>query len=135
MVNKELKHREQFASEKLVELFPGTLGYALETIGRGLGDPARMGVLGLSVVEKTLETFRNALGRREIEISTYPGVDGVYRGLEYPVKQLRDYLNRRPSDIASDDETRIFLYYVSDKLDDLRAMAEEIDAEYASPAE
>lgn len=119
-------------NEKLAASFPGTLSYAFEKISEGLRlDPLRsIAIWGIDQVKASLNSFREALTRRGISISTYPGIETAYSQISYPLYELEEYLNLRASEIASADAGNIFTWYLHEKVFSLRDMAADLDREY-----
>jgi hypothetical protein len=128
------EHRMAFQDEKLVDLFPGTLGYAFEKLGQRIrsDDPVNFGLAGFEVIQRTLADLRDALERRGSSIKTYPGIEDAYEELEYPIRQMDLYLEGEPSDIVTPALAEIVVFFIQKKVDELKRMAREIDEDYAS---
>jgi hypothetical protein len=124
-------HRKEFRMEKLTIGF-AKVGYPLEKLTSacdGRDDPA-FGRYGLESIQNALAEFREALGRRGLDIDTYDAVKYAYERLEYPLCKLKAHLD---GDAILDQQAAyIFASFVAERLTELKAMAAEIDEEYSS---
>jgi hypothetical protein len=123
------EHRGKFMSDRFVDVFPPTLGYAFEKLFESFRHPERagLGAWAADEVERVLTSFRAALQRQDMDIDTVESVELVYEELSYPVGELKKYLNEELSDIDSNDMAQIVTYYVKAKIDELRLIAIDLD--------
>jgi hypothetical protein len=78
---REANHKEKFKMEKLAAIFPPSLSYSLGKIIVECTEAGRAPVLagpGIREVKRLLQTFRDALARRDIEIGTYDSIKQIY---------------------------------------------------------
>jgi hypothetical protein len=137
LMEDERRHRAEFAGQKLQAAFRGTLGYAFEKIGQGLRDERfrTLAQWGVDHIKQDLNSFRMALENRGLSVDTYQGVAYAFAEIEYPLRQLEDYVHGRPSDIGNRDAGRVFLSFLRDQVSGLENMAADLDREYESPVD
>ena len=128
-------HKEQFKKEKLVDIFPPTLGYYIskvfESIERGENYP--LGAGNLHMVQQALKDFQSTLAKRGIELDTYNVVKDVYDVLVFPMAELETYFQHIEKGEAPNlnrEAAHIFAFFISKKIDELKDIAKEIDEEY-----
>lgn len=140
-LHRELQeHREQFKMEKLINCFPDTMGYAFEKLSQGVYESrpemvahAHMGLWGLSHIRNTLTCIQDALERRGLEVSSYPGIDAFYDEIQHPIDNLEAFLNAKKAggEGPIDGKTAsIFVSFLRAEMDKLKVMAREIDEDY-----
>jgi len=127
-------HKERFRMEKLAQLFPPITSYYLEKVAESLhpeGEP-RIGLFGLDGIESTLNEFREAIGRRDMDY--YQALEHEYDLLRYAISSLRAFLEAKKGGQeapTSDLAVEIFAAYVHQQTEKLRQDALEIDEDYA----
>ena len=129
----EEAHKARFRMEKLVDFFPHTIEYHLRKVAeavRGKELPA-IGTIDLSVVEKALAQFKDALSKRAS--TAYDAVDYVYKEIDFPLSQIKAFLVGTPS-VGDPRAIEIFISYVGSRIEELRKLASEIDAYYQERA-
>jgi hypothetical protein len=137
LARREAVHKDEFKMEKLASLFPPSLGYCFEKILAGTGereDPS-LGESHLREVKRVLQTVRDALARRGIEIGTYDSIKHIYELLEYQLAQLDRFFQsaKAGEEPNINQETAyIFAFFVRAQVTELRQIAREIDDDYAS---
>ncbi len=129
-------HKEQFKKEKLVAIFPPTLGYHIskvfESIQRGESYP--LGAINLHMVQQALKDFQSALTKRGIELDTYDAVKDVYDLLAFPMTELEtyfQYIEKGEQPNINEKTAYIFAFFITKKIDELKELAREIDEGYA----
>lgn len=137
LMEDERRHRAEFEGHQLLAAFRGTLGYAFEKIGEGLRDErARpLAQWGVDHIKQDLSSLRTALENRGLSVNTYQGIADAFAEIEYPLRQLEDYVYGRPSDIGNQRAGHVFLRFLDDQVSALRDMAADLDREYESPAD
>jgi len=75
------------------------------------------------------------LENRGLSLDTYPGISDAFTEIEYPLRQLEDYVHGRASDIGNQSAGRVFLRFLRDQVSALRDMAADLDREYELPAD
>lgn len=138
--SREREHREMHRDEKLAELFPPSVHYALQKVNEAArrrdDEPEiRIGLIHLTHLEGCVSSFEAALANRGITEASHPF---VYLSLH----QARDAINslhvRLPAaaETATDADAVVVLIglacLVRVELDDLIDIARELDENYAS---
>ena len=128
------KHKQKFKGSSLEAIFTADMDYYLEKMREGTRDSTSLPVAQASfeAVHNMLNSFKVALQDRELDIDTYPGVYDVWEELQYPLGVLGRYFNLETEKgfIPENQTANIFVWYVGQKMDDLREMAREIDIDY-----
>ncbi len=130
----DAKHKAKFHGSKLQAVFPQTLSYSFEKINEHVrGDTlAPVGSWGIEQVRNTLNDLRRGLEAREIHVGTYDSIDNLYDLIEYPLEQLKAYLNGKESEISGPRAAKIFSFFIEKHVGELRTIATEIDDEFSS---
>lgn len=133
----EKAHKEKFGMEKLTAVF-APLNYAFEKLYKVLltGEICHpsYGGSNLQQIKKTLDTFKNALAERSIELGTY-SIKSVYTELEYPLNELEKFFQnaKEGKTLNIDEKTAyIFVFFVKKRIDELEEIAKEMDEGYSS---
>ena len=131
---REQEHRDQYKNQKLEALFPAVLNYMFEQIAKVLwagGSSNRMlGLWGIQGVAKAVDDLRSALEARGI-VNGSSHTASFFQELEHPITEITKYMEGTPS-FLSGKSAPVYLFYIREKLDDLKEMAREIDREYAT---
>jgi hypothetical protein len=124
------EHEATLMDHRFADVFPGTLGYTFEKLFEAFRAPERSIGAGWSVgvVEGLLQDFRDALKAQDMDIDTFPFVELVYDEMQFPIAQLKAYLEGSDSEIRSDRMALIVAFYVKAKVDELRSLAQDLDA-------
>lgn len=132
----EAEHKAMFKSERLQNSFPSVLHYYFEKLYEAIhgNKPAEFGSIHIKLIAETLESFKNQMEKRGI-LKAYDSVTYLLELLEYPVRQLSLYFSETNSSILNDKSAYIFAFFIEKHMDELKKMAEEIDAEYESEPE
>lgn len=128
------QHRIRFRHEKLEAIFQGGLGYAFEKIFAHArrGDESVLAPVALGEVRNVIDGFRLALERRGIDLDAYGSVKDLYHLIEYPLQQLEEYFRGGTScHITDGRDAYIFADFVRARLQELRAIARDLDQDYA----
>ena len=130
------KHKQKFTGNSLKTIFPTHIGYDLEKMREATrnSDSLPLGQAGFESVCNILNAFKVALQKRELDIDTYPGVSYVWQEIQYPLGALGRYFNleTRGGFIPENQTANIFIWYIGQKIDELKEMAEEIDVDWTS---
>lgn len=131
---REKSHREQFREVKLVGAFH-LVGYAFEKISEelyGKSVPA-LGNWGVDQLRSALTQFEKELQSRDLSVESFDTIKYLYRDeIEYPLTELRSFLNGEPSEIASKRGAMVYADALRSYFDQLREIATGIDEDYAS---
>jgi hypothetical protein len=133
----EVAHKERFRMEKLVSFFPDALNYFLGKIleTKGMREDVVSGGASLQQIKQSIQSFREALEKRGIELETYDSIKHVYDLLEYPLGELENFFQSvkigRQSNI-NEKTAYIFAFFVGKKVAELKQMAQELDEYYSS---
>ncbi len=127
----EMEHRQRFRHEKLVELFPDSPDYQLESLGEAVRrsrweDGARQ----VAMIRGVVEQFKVALERRRIA-GAYPGIEHLIERLEDPSARLAEYFSERGRGRLSANDAETVAAGLRNGMSELKEMAGELDAEYA----
>lgn len=128
----EKQHKEKFKNEKLADLFPNILSYVISKIYEGVNSETPHFLLAashLETIEKTLDSFRQALGKRDLWEAS-EGIRYIYEELEYPLSELNKYFKKEDGSESADKKAEIFLFFVEKKIEELEEIAKEIDEDY-----
>lgn len=129
----EMDHREKYRGEKLVEIFPETLGYTYEKIADTIHGrlPPRVGETLVTSIIEAITAFKSALDSRGILQAYESSIGHVLTELEYALNELRDYFNVSESKLNNKDAS-IFLFFARRKMEELITIAKELDEQYAT---
>lgn len=129
--DEDQKARLRFKNERLVDLFPGSLGYAFQKLYEATrGDPH--GILGpphLEMIKGLLKAFSQALERRGLSVDSYSGVKDWFAEVEHPLEELGRFYSA--ADGAVHPKTAAILVgHLERELAELKGMAAEIDEDW-----
>ncbi len=86
-------------------------------------------MVNLQQVERALQALEDALLTRGIELGTYEAIGFLYGLLRHVLAKLQAFFNNEEN--AVDDTTAYILgMFLRQKTEELRRIAEEIDADY-----
>ena len=130
---KEMKHKEKFSNEKLVNLFPATTDYYFQKMFEGIHASANkeLGVLHLNLIHDLYKKLIEKLKER----GEYPANDVlVYKIKEilYPIQKLADFFDNNERNNLNEKDAHIFASFVFQKHSDIVRILDEIDQEYES---
>lgn len=128
---KEMKHRESFSSEKLVNLFPQTVSYYFEKIFEGIHTPSsrEFGAMHLKLVHDLYKQLIERLKER----GEYPANDVlVYEidEIQYPIEKLEAFFENRSDNTLAQKDAYIFASFLSSKHSYFIDILKEIDEQY-----
>ncbi len=133
---KEIKQRDlelkaKFNVNKITDIFPNTIGYMCEKMGSAIGHihESTLGEFGATGLQTILMNFEAELKNRNIEITTYPGIELTYTELRYPLEKLQEHFSNSTS--LDKEAAYIYVDFVRNKMNELKSMAEELDKEFA----
>lgn len=129
----EMKHKEEFKSKKLADVFPPTLGYFFEKIGEAIhgNKPSEFGAIHVDLVVKLIESFKAALEERGL-LGAHDSIDYDLNLIEYPLEELRQFFINPEASKLNARDADIFKYFLKKHIDGLIRFAEEIDEDYAN---
>ena len=132
----EMGHRQSFRDEKLAAIFPEMLSYYFEKIFSGTrtprGDRGEFAKIHVPLIAEVVREFRQALEKRGL-LNSSSNYEYYLAEVEYPIQELLLYFEGEGS-LKNAQSADIFVYFVREHMDKLRAMAEELDEEYGSEA-
>lgn len=133
LAQEENAHKEKFRMDKLAAVFPHTLTYHFSKVFEGIRKgELQFAAINLEQITKALESFKEALASRGIELETYDSIKYLYDQLEHPLGRLQRYLNDQTSGTGfGPQDATIFVFFVEKKVEDLKRIAQEIDNEYS----
>lgn len=137
MEKEEKDHKEKFKNEKLVAVFPSTLGYYFGKISESIGkkDFSGFGDSHLDLISEILVKFKDALGNRDMELDAYGSIKDLYECIEYPIDKLKKYfqcIESNKETLFNEKDAHIYLFFIRKKVDILKKIAAEIDEDYSS---
>ncbi len=123
--------KADFAAENLNEVFHLVL-YAFEKISEDLRgtQPVRVGAWAVGELQSSLDCFEQMLKKRGLSIETYDSVKYHYSEIEYPLAELRKFLNGIASEIPSCRAARVYSDALQGSFMELMDFAKAIDEEY-----
>ena len=127
----EVEHREKHKETKLADAFPHTTRYHISKIFESTSSPDMfpLGDANVRMIEGFLEKFKQKLTDRE-EWGVYDSINYHYELIEYPLARLKEYFNR--NDPMNEKDAYIFASFVSEQVEELKDIAQELDNKYES---
>ena len=127
----DMERREKFSDHLLQDVFPQTLRYHVSKVGEAIYGtrPAEVCLIDLESLEKTIERFETRLDERG-ETGAYSEVDRIVDLIKHAFKRLRAYIEDRGEDSMTDQDAYIYFSFVSDRFEELKDLAKEIDEPY-----
>lgn len=126
----ENTHRRKFMDDKLSYCFPSTLSYNFSTVKEGIRkDTDKDKDLALTIFKVIMEAvskFSIKLKDRGEDESI--GYGPMIKELDYPMEKVLQYL-KGIEDVDS-RAVEIFIYYIEEKVNKLKQIADEIDKNY-----
>lgn len=119
-------HKAKFCSEKLADLFPHTMSYYCEKVAEGVDG----GVLGpgcLVGIKDAFTQFRTAALARNPSMVEF--FDHEYATVLHAIENLERFFVQGAGDRLT---AHIFVEHLSNRLNSIRMVAEQIDDEYAA---
>jgi hypothetical protein len=127
---KDEEHKSKFRSESLKDTFHLVL-YAFEKISEEIrGSQAILSKWAVGELQSALDRFEQLLKKRGMGIETYDSVKFHYSEIEYPLAELRKFLDGQTSDVASPKAARVYADALQVSFMELMDIAGEIDEEY-----
>lgn len=131
------KHKAEFRDRHLADLFHKSLGYMCEKLLAGALDSSsdsdrHIAAGAVKAIENMLCDVRKALSERGTPPEASSGVDLVWRELQYPMTEIKDFYYNKNDDTPhpNRESVRIFTWYVKSKLCELQSICREIDEYY-----
>ena len=130
------QQKAKFRGSPLSELFSNSIGYQFEKIRGGISNSSvsdrNLASAEVEAIDNLLNDFHKALSQRGRPPEEYPGVDLVWDELQYPLREIRAFFSDKDEEIQRPDPeaTRIFVWFVQWKLDELLQLSREIDEYY-----
>lgn len=126
MKTDENSHREKYMNDKLVTVFPPTLGYLFEKVREGISKESRrkFGIENFKAIVGYLDHFEEKLKERGEEEC----IEHIKADLDYPTEKVMSYLN--DPETVDQRAAEIFIKRIQDQYDTLKMIAKEVDEEY-----
>lgn len=126
----EMAHREKYRDQKLVEFLSPSIAYLISKIQEGTLPGADKVIAGanLEMTKNAIDAFRQALADRGRERAAAETIDEI----NYPLEELDRYFRGDAGARLNDKDAYIFGFFVADRVQLLRRIAQEIDDEYAA---
>ncbi|MCG8093235.1 MAG: hypothetical protein JAZ17_06335 [Candidatus Thiodiazotropha endolucinida] len=127
----EMEHRKKHKETKLADSFPHTTRYHISKIIEATSSPDRfpLGDANVKTIEGFLDEFKQELEKRD-EWGVYDSINYHYELIEYPIKRLKEYFNY--NDPMNEKDAYIFASFISEQMDELSGIAQELDEKYES---
>jgi hypothetical protein len=119
-------HKAAFRNEKLADLFPDTMSYYCEKVAEGV-DGGVLGTGCLAGIKNAFTQFRTAALGRNPSMGEF--FDHEYATILHAIDNLERFLGQGVGDRLT---AHILVEHLSIRLNSIRAVAEQIDDEYAS---
>lgn len=122
----------QRKSEKLVSIFPETLGYYFEKVGEAVEGkkPAEFGSIHVKLIAQIVQRFKGAVESRML-LDNVPGLSYTFAEIEYPLAELQAYFDAADSKM-NDKDAMIFVSYTYQRIKSLKEMASSLDEDQGS---
>lgn len=127
----ELEHREKFREDRLQDIFPQTLKYHIGKIYEAIlgSKPVRLSTADMQIIRQIVEKFKEQLRERGT-LEVYDSVTELINRLDYPLSELKAYLEDPQQSNLNDQSAYIFCFFIDKHLDELKEISEEIDEVY-----
>jgi hypothetical protein len=124
----DMERREKLSDCLLQDVFPQTLRYHISKVGEAIYGtrPAVVSLVDLEQLEKTVQGFETRLDERG-ESGAYPEVDRTLGLIRYALQRLRAYIDNNGEISMTDDDAYIYFSFMSDRFNELKEYAKEID--------
>ncbi|HXJ44045.1 MAG TPA: hypothetical protein VNH18_32460 [Bryobacteraceae bacterium] len=129
----EMAHREEFKSEKLRAIFHSSMGYSFQKIFGAIDSPDAgntvLGPICLKEVITYFNNFKEALQRRGcLPVGNH--LDMYLDEAEYALNELVGYFSNNGFLAHQPRAAEVFTFYAKHKMEELEAIAGQIDDEY-----
>lgn len=135
LYKEENEFKKKYENDKLSSTMPEMLHYYITKLYElTLGTPQP-----IIIIEKEFNRIQNAFAKlkekladRGLSIDTYGSISEIYSSVEHPLKTLKIFLACKKQDkkLNIDDQTAyIFVYFLDNKIKELRETLKEIDQE------
>jgi hypothetical protein len=127
----EIIHKREFGDSRMSDLLPDFTRYALGKLAEAVRgeNPRDFGMIHLEEIERAIRKFKAELERRSLS-GALTGVEYTLDELEYPISEVRTFLDDPSSSRLNSRDASIFVYFISRHFDELCEMANEIDNDY-----
>jgi hypothetical protein len=132
LVADELEHRKKFRAHPLRGLCSG-MGYAVEKISAGLTDAGEvpMAFGGVDSILAAVAKFRTAIEERGLTSAYADSVGDTMAEIDFALERLVPRLKGGNAEWAARD-VEVYRFFLAAKIDELKSLAKEIDADYES---
>jgi hypothetical protein len=125
------EHKSKFRAESLKGNFHLVL-YAFEKISEEIRgtQPVTMGKWAVDELQSALDRFEQTLKKRGLDLGTYDSIEYRYGEIEYPLGELRKFIDGTASEIPSRKAARVYADALQSSFTELMDLAGSIDEEY-----
>lgn len=118
------------SNEKLQDIFSKNLTYYIGKVSEAILNTEyfSQGEMHLGLVEEALDAFKQALINRG-EWNRGETARETFDEMEYPLQELRKFFQARQDAYLHEKAANIFWFFVTQRIELLRQIADEIDAE------
>lgn len=130
----EKTHKAKFRMEKLLAIFPDSIGYHCDKVVQSILEDALpgFGAANLEVVKDAVRAFREAVGRRDRDF--YEWLEDDYTLIDHTISNLESFFQVRDKGEEPKVEittARIFSTFLRGQVQSLKTYANRIDDDYA----
>jgi len=131
---KGMNREESHLEKKLSSFFDSVFWYS--ALAMGDVDPSDLPRLTWALgcceaVEEVIEKYKQTAHNRDLLVP-HPGLMDTLTELEYPLSELKKYLNSPSNSKLNEKDARIFWHYIYHCLKELEGMSQEVDYELSS---
>ena len=119
-------HKARFQMETLAEFFPETMSYHCGKVAEGVDGGSVAASACLSAIKEAFFGFRAAALKRNPGLTER--LDYEYATIDHAIAGIERFLDAGDGDPLT---ARIFVEYLASRIEEMRALAQEIDDEYA----
>ncbi len=127
----EAEHRAKYRDQRLQDVFPSTLGYYFQKIVEAIhgSGPIELAAVDLRFVANTVDAFKARLSERGT-LDAYDSILYLLKLIEYPLMKLSNYFTNTMHSSINEKDAYIFVFFIERHIEELKAMAMEIDGVY-----
>jgi hypothetical protein len=127
----EAEHRAKYRDQRLQDVFPSTLGYYFQKIVEAIhgSGPIELAAVDLRFVANTVDAFKARLSERGT-LDAYDSILYLLKLIEYPLMKLSNYFTKTMHSSINEKDAYIFAFFIERHIEELKAMAMEIDEAY-----
>lgn len=129
--NRELEHRMTFRGTRLQEALPGVLNYYFEKMYQAVRDSTpEFGAMHVRLAEKAVDELERLVKERDVA-GGWDSFGYEFEQIRYPLAELLIYFTPNGAGRLRAQDADIFISFAQARMQALRAMAAEVDNQYA----